>query len=41
MTVNGGKLAGDVQQVPAQESVRGRWLLVRKGGRDIAVGELQ
>ena len=41
VTVNGGKLAGDVQQVPAQESVRGRWLLVRKGGRDIAVGELQ
>ena len=40
VSVNGAKLAGDAQRVPVGESVRGRWFLVRKGGRDIAVGEV-
>jgi tyrosyl-tRNA synthetase len=40
VSVNGVKLAGDAQQVPVGEAVRGKWFLVRKGGREIAVGEV-
>jgi len=40
VSVNGGKLAADAQKVPLGDAVRGRWFLVRKGGRDIAVGEV-
>ena len=40
VSVNGGKLAGDAQRIPVGEAVRGRWFLVRKGGRDIGVGEV-
>ncbi len=40
VTVNGTKLAGDATTVPAADAVRGRWFLIRKGGRDVAVAEL-
>jgi tyrosyl-tRNA synthetase len=40
VSVNGGKLAGDAQKYPVSETVRGRWVFVRKGGRDIAIGEI-
>ena len=40
VTVNGTKLAPDATSVPRTDAVRGRWFLVRKGGRDIAVAEL-
>ena len=40
VSVNGGKLAGDAQKLPVGDAVRGKWFLVRKGGRDIAVGEI-
>lgn len=40
VTVNGAKLAADAATVPAASAVRGRWFLVRKGGRDVAVAEL-
>jgi tyrosyl-tRNA synthetase len=40
VSVNGGKLAADSATVPAADAVRGRWLLVRKGARDIAVAEI-
>ena len=40
VTVNGAKLAPDATSVPRTDAVRGRWFLVRKGGRDIAVAEL-
>ncbi len=40
VSVNGTKLASDATGVPRTEAVRGRWLLVRKGGRDIAVAEI-
>ncbi len=40
VSVNGEKLSGDTLTVPRDRSVRGRWYLVRKGGRDIAVAEL-
>src|SRR5204862_5959922 len=40
VTVNGVKLAADAATVPAALAVRGRWFLVRKGGRDVAVAEL-
>jgi tyrosyl-tRNA synthetase len=40
VSVNGSKLAGDAVTVPAGDAVRGRWLLVRKGGRDVAVAEV-
>jgi hypothetical protein len=38
--VNGAKLATDATTVPVGGAVRGRWMLVRKGARDIAVVEL-
>jgi len=40
VTVNGAKLGADDVTVAADRAVRGRWYLVRKGGRDIAVAEL-
>ena len=40
VAVNGAKLGGEAQRVPVGESVRGKWFLVRKGGRDIAIGEI-
>ena len=40
VSVNGGKLAADATTVPAADAVRARWLLVRKGARDIAVAEI-
>jgi tyrosyl-tRNA synthetase len=40
VSVNGGKLASDAQKVPVAETIRGRWIFVRKGGRDIAIGEI-
>ncbi len=40
VSVNGAKLASDATTVPAGDAVRGRWMLVRKGGREIAVVQL-
>ena len=40
VTVNGTKLAADSATVPATDAVRGRWFLVRKGGREVAVVEI-
>ncbi|HET8769690.1 MAG TPA: tyrosine--tRNA ligase [Gemmatimonadaceae bacterium] len=40
VSVNGSKLGADETTVPASEAVLGRWLVVRKGGRDIAVAEI-
>jgi len=40
VTVNGAKLAATDVTVSAARAVRGRWFLVRKGGRDVAVAEL-
>jgi len=40
VSVNGAKLAGDVTTVPASDAVREKWILVRKGGREIAVVHL-
>jgi tyrosyl-tRNA synthetase len=40
ITVNGRKLAGDELTVPLENAVHGRWFLVRKGGRDIALAEI-
>ena len=39
ISVNGAKLAGEATHVPMGEAVRGRWMLVRKGAREIAVVE--
>jgi tyrosyl-tRNA synthetase len=39
VSVNGAKLAGEATHVPMGEAVRGRWMLVRKGAREIAVVE--
>jgi len=40
VTVNGAKLAADAPTVDAGSAVHGRWFLLRKGGRDVAVLEL-
>jgi tyrosyl-tRNA synthetase len=40
VSVNGTKLGADDVSVAASQAVRGRWFLVRKGGRDVAVAEL-
>ena len=40
ISVNGAKLAHDATSVPTSEAIRGRWMLVRKGGREIAVVQL-
>jgi hypothetical protein len=39
--VNGAKLTAGATTVPAGDAVRGRWLLVRKGGRDMAIGRIE
>ena len=38
--VNGHKLAAEAQTVDVVDAVHGRWFLLRKGGRDVAVVEL-
>ncbi len=40
VSVNGAKLAAEAHAVPLADAVRGRWYLVRKGAREIAVGEV-
>jgi hypothetical protein len=40
VTVNGRRLAGDEQTISAAEAVHGRYFLIRKGARDIALVEL-
>ena len=40
VSVNGAKLAADAQKAPVSDAVRGRWFLIRKGGRDIAIAEV-
>ena len=40
MAVNGAKCAPDATEVAVSDAVRGRWLLVRKGAREIAVAEI-
>jgi tyrosyl-tRNA synthetase len=40
VSVNGEKLAPDALTVPRDKAVRGRWFLVRKGGRDIALADV-
>ncbi len=40
VSVNGTKLGADEAMMSADRAVQGRWLLVRKGGRDIALAEL-
>ncbi len=39
IAVNGAKLPADATHVPLADAVRGRWILVRKGAREIAVVE--
>src|SRR6185312_9892175 len=41
VTVNGEKLAAESLTVPRGKAVRGRWFLVRKGGRDIALADVR
>jgi tyrosyl-tRNA synthetase len=40
VAVNGAKCAPDATDVAVSDAVRGRWLLVRKGAREIAVAEV-
>jgi tyrosyl-tRNA synthetase len=40
VSVNGEKLPADALTVPRDKAVRGRWFLVRKGGRDIALADV-
>jgi tyrosyl-tRNA synthetase len=40
VSVNGEKLPADSLTVPRAKAVRGRWFLVRKGGRDIALADV-
>jgi len=40
VSVNGAKLPPDATSVAKSEAVYGKWLLVRKGGRDVAVGRV-
>jgi tyrosyl-tRNA synthetase len=40
VSVNGEKLSADLLTVPRDKAVRGRWFLVRKGGRDIALADV-
>jgi tyrosyl-tRNA synthetase len=40
VSVNGEKLSADSLTVPRDKAVRGRWFLVRKGGRDIAIADV-
>lgn len=40
VSVNGVKLGADEAAIGADRAVHGRWFLVRKGGRDVALAEL-
>ena len=40
VTVNGARLAADVAELRGADAVRGRWFLVRKGARDVALVQL-
>jgi tyrosyl-tRNA synthetase len=40
VTVNGLKLGAEVQSLAAGDAVRGRWFIVRKGGRDVGIVEI-
>ncbi|HKS06664.1 MAG TPA: tyrosine--tRNA ligase [Gemmatimonadaceae bacterium] len=40
VTVNGAKLSAETTALSAEDSVRGKWFLVRKGARDIAIVEV-
>jgi tyrosyl-tRNA synthetase len=40
VSVNGEKLSAEALTVPRDKAVRGRWFLVRKGGRDIALADV-
>ena len=40
LTVNGARLAPQTTQLPVSDAVRGRWMLVRKGAREIALVDL-
>ena len=40
ITVNGEKLAADAFTVPKENAVRGRWFVLRKGARDIALADI-
>ena len=40
VTVNGSKLPADLASLSAGDAVRGKWFLVRKGARDIAIVEV-
>jgi tyrosyl-tRNA synthetase len=40
VSVNGEKLSAESLTVPRDKAVRGRWFLVRKGGRDIALADV-
>ncbi len=40
VSVNGEKLSPDSLTLPRDKAVRGRWFLVRKGGRDIALADV-
>jgi tyrosyl-tRNA synthetase len=40
VSVNGAKLAADATHAGADTAVRGRWMLLRKGAREIAVLDL-
>jgi tyrosyl-tRNA synthetase len=40
VSINGEKLPADSLTVPRSNAVRGRWFLVRKGGRDIALADV-
>lgn len=40
VSVNGEKLPADTLTMPREKAIRGRWFLVRKGGRDIALADV-
>jgi tyrosyl-tRNA synthetase len=40
VTVNGEKLAAESHTLAASTAVRGRWFIVRKGGRDVGIVEV-
>jgi tyrosyl-tRNA synthetase len=40
VAVNGAKLALDAASLSAADAVRGRWFVLRKGARDIAIVEI-
>jgi tyrosyl-tRNA synthetase len=40
VSVNGARLAPETTELSAADAVRGRWMLLRKGARDVAVVEM-